>query len=217
MATRQDSMPTWERVITAIPRVAIRGLDTLLRRAYGVYEFADTEWCLLRIAITPSPRDITLSDGTKIAKGELVGELHPWNEHIPSMPRGGADLAWGLRAYCLLGRSFRLLVRYSATHPEVGRLRAWHGESSFLPKGMGVPGVLDRLGFDVVCDIDPSNHLQRFVDFWESFYWWMLTWAFNPASLRSKDLVKMERWEVWISADRLQDKYGRRDQQNTDG
>jgi hypothetical protein len=207
MSTDQNRVPAWERAITAIPKAAIRGLDTLLRRAYGVYEFTDAEWCLLRVAMTPSPRDIVLSDGIKIAKGEAVGELHLWNEHIPSMPRSGPDLAWGLRAYSLLRRSFRLLVQRSTTDPELGRLRAWHGESSFLPKGLGVPDVLTNLGFDVVRETDPSNYVQRFVDFWESFYWWMLTWAFNPSSLKSKELIKLERWEVWISTAKLREKY----------
>jgi hypothetical protein len=205
-----NQFPLWERVLTALPRAFVQGIDAVLRRVNHVQEFTDDEHCLLRIAVAKSNCDITLSDGTKVAKGETIGELHLWNEHIPPMPRSGPDFAWGVRAYALLVHSFRALAHYAATHPEWSRIRAWHGESSFLPKGIGVPEFFSRLGFDVVRQENPTNFLHKFVDFWENFYWWMLAWAFNPASLKRKELLKMERWEVWLSSARLQEKYGGR-------
>lgn len=206
----ENQFPLWERSENALPRVFIQGIDAVLRRVNGVREFTDDGHCLIRIAVVKSKQNITLSDGTRVAKGETIGELHLWNEHIPPMPRGGPDFAWGVRAYSLLVRSFRLLADYTATHPELSRIRAWHGESSFLPKGIGVPEFFYRLGFDVVRQENPGNWLQRFVVFWENFYWWMLAWAFNPASLQGKELLKMERWVVWLSAAKLQEKYGER-------
>lgn len=209
MSTHHSSLPIWERVLTAIPKAAIRGIDAVVRRVTGVYEFSDAEWCLLRVATVKSPANVTLSDGTVIAKGEIVGELHLWNEHIPSMPRSGPDLAWGLRAYSLLVRSFRLLAQHSARDPRLHGVRAWHGKSSFLPKGVAAPDMLTRLGFDVVRDSKTASFPRRFADFWDNFYWWMLAWTFNPASLKRKDFFKLERWDVWISAAKLREKYRR--------
>lgn len=206
---REDNRFThWERILTAIPRAFIQGIDALLRHVNHIEEFTNDERCLIRIAVARSNRDMILSDGTKVVKGEIIGELHLWNDHIPPMPRGGADFAWGVCAYSLLVRSFRLLAQYAAVHPELSRICAWHGESSFLPKGIGVPELFSRLGFDVVRQENPANFLRRFVDFWENFYWWMLAWTFNPASLKRKELLKMERWEVWLSAAKLREKYG---------
>nr|MBC7245783.1 hypothetical protein [Chloroflexota bacterium] len=204
----ENQFSLWERLLTALPRAFIQGIDAVLRRVNHVQEFTDDRWCLIRIALTKSNQDIVLSDGTRVTKGEIIGELHLWNEHIPSMPRSGPDFAWGVRAYSLLVRSFRALAQYTAMHPELSRIRAWRGESSFLPKGMGLPNLFRRLGFDVVRSESQSNLLRKFVDFWENFYWWMLAWAFNPASLIYKELLKMERWEVWLSSARLQEKYG---------
>jgi len=202
-----NEIPVWERWVTAVPKAAIRCLDTLLRRLTRVQEFTDEGWCLLRFAVVQSPQDIALSDGTQIARGEAIGELHLWNEHIPPMPRSGPDLAWGLRAYTLLVRSFRALARHAATDPELSGLRAWHGKSSFLPRGVDTPELLTKLGFEVVRPHDRTA-FRRFADFWDNFYWWMLAWTFNPASLVYKDLFKLERWEVWIPGATLQQKYG---------
>jgi len=35
----------------------------------------------------------------------------------------------------------------------------------------------------------------------------MLSWTFNPASLKHKKLLELERWQVWVSSAKLQQKY----------
>jgi hypothetical protein len=35
----------------------------------------------------------------------------------------------------------------------------------------------------------------------------MLGWTFNPASLKHKKLLELERWQVWVSSAKLQQKY----------
>jgi len=195
-------------VLTAIPRAAISTLDTLIRRAHDVREFTDDELCLIRIALVKSERDIILSDGTRVGKGETIGELHLWNEHIPPMPEDGAYFTWGIRFYSLVVHSFRILIRYLADHPELDNIRAWRGESSFAPKGIGVPDLFSKLGFDVVRQENPPRYMRKFADFWQNFYWWMLAWTFNPLSLKYKELLKLERWQIWISSAKLHEKYG---------
>jgi len=36
----------------------------------------------------------------------------------------------------------------------------------------------------------------------------MLALTFNPASLKRKSLLKLERWRIWISSARLREQYG---------
>lgn len=201
-------MATLDSTFAAIPRATIRALDTLIRRVNGVREFTTDEWCLVRIAVVKCDQDITLSDGTRVTKGEMIGELHLWNEHIPPMPADGADFDWSVHFYSLIVRSLRALVHYMTTHHDLDNVHAWRGESSFIPKSGNVPELFARMGFDVVRQADSLQHMRRFTDFWENFYWWMLAWTFNPASLKRKSLLKLERWRIWISSARLREQYG---------
>jgi hypothetical protein len=141
-------------------------------------------------------------------EGELIGELHLWNEHIPPMPEHGVDLIWGLQFYSLVRRSLTLLVQYLADHPAWSSIRAWRGESSFAPSGVGVPELFSRTGFDVIGYERPPSWAEKIVDWRDNLYWWVLVWAFNPASLKGKNLPKLERWQIWISSAKLRQRYG---------
>ena len=200
---------TYRRPLLAWARAAIRATDNTVRFVKGVHEFTDDEHRLLRIGKAKSDRQIVLSDGTEILDGETIGELHLWNEHVPPMPEDGTYLIWAKRFYSGLLRSTRLLARYTASQPEWGHIRAWRGESSFMPKGIHAAQLFSRAGFDMVQEDSALRIAQRFVDFWDNLYWWMLVWTFNPASLERKRLPKLERWQIWISSARLQRKYGR--------
>jgi len=193
-------------------RAAICALDALIRRIRGVQEFTDDPYCLLRIGRAKSGSDVTLSDGTHVGKGETVGELHIWNEHIPAMPVNGTLVAWLLRMYSSTLRSFRLLARYLASEAQWSSLRAWCGKSSFTPAGVRAPDLFPRLGFEVVGLQSPP----KFRNFWDNVYWWMLNWTFNPTSLGQKRFFNLERWEVWISSAELQRRYGGPGTERTD-
>lgn len=198
---------TQNSTLAALARAAIRAIDHILRIVKGVHEFTDDELCLLRIGKAKSDRHIILSDGTEILDGEAIGELHLWNEHVPPMPEDGTYLIWAKRFYSGLLRSTRLLARYTASQPEWAHIRAWRGESSFMPKGIHAEQLFARAGFDIVQQDSALRIAQRFVDFWDNLYWWMLAWTFNPASLERKKLPELERWQIWISSARLREKY----------
>jgi len=55
----------------------------IVRTFYGFYEFADNRACVLRVGLSPARAPVSLSDGTRVETGELVGTLHFWNEHLP--------------------------------------------------------------------------------------------------------------------------------------
>jgi hypothetical protein len=192
----------------AIGRAAVRGLDSLLRRAYRVWEFTQDENCILRVALGTSAKDMTLSDGTRIEKGEVVGELHLWNEHLPRMDEEGPSVEWALKAYHLWRVSLKKLTAYLENAPQFESVRAFRGETAFLRDDLEESGLFERLGFDVLRR-DRRDKLGRFGEFWENLYTWWLIWTFNPGSLRRKDLFRMERAQLWISRQALLERYGR--------
>jgi hypothetical protein len=194
----------------AIVRAGIFALDTLLRRVYHVQEFTQAESCLLRIAFGESDREITLSDGTRVHRGEPIIEIHFWNERIPLMPREGPDLGWGMRFYRQWGQSLHVLAAYIESDPRGDGIKALRGETAFARKG-GLERynqLLRRAGFDFVRRDARAGKLKHFREFWDNFYVWALIWAFNPGSLRGKDLFQMERCQVWISREALIKRYG---------
>jgi hypothetical protein len=192
----------------SIRKAAVCGLDTLLRRAYHVWEFTQDGNCILRVALGTSAKDMTLSDGTRIEKGELVGELHLWNEHLPRMDEEGPSVEWALKAYRLWRVSLKKLTAYLENDPQFESVRAFRGETAFLKEALEGSGLFERLGFDVLRR-DRGDKLRRFGEFWENFYTWWLIWTFNPGSLRKKKLFHMERAQLWISRQALLERYGR--------
>jgi len=197
-----------EELISTIGRAAVYGLDILVRRAYHVWEFTQDENCILRIALGKSAKDMTLSDGTRIQKGEVVGELHFWNEHLPRMEKEGPSLEWALKSYRLWRASLKKLAAYLENDPQFENVRAFRGESALLKDVLEGSALFERLGFDLVRR-DRTSVLKRFGEFWENLYTWWLIWTFNPGSLRSKKLSRMERAQIWISRQALLEKYGR--------
>jgi hypothetical protein len=195
-------------LIGSIGRAAVFGLDLLLRRLYHVWEFTQDESCILRIALGKSTREITLSDGTRIEKGEVVGELHLWNEHLPRMDAEGPSLEWALKAHRLWRGSLKKLTEYLENEPQFESVRAFRGETAFLRDDLEESGLFEQLGFDVL-RMDRRGKLRRFGEFWENLYTWWLIWTFNPGSLRRKDFLRMERAQLWISRRALLERYGR--------
>lgn len=192
-------------------RSAVRALDTLLRRAHGVCEFSAEHDCILRVGIGHSERDVHLADGTAIARGERIGELHLWNERLPRMGARGADMHWAVAMRRGLSHSLRLLAEHVQDDPTWNDVRAFRGETAMEPRWIDPSGrdVLGRLGLE----LQPrraGSCLRRFGDFWENFYTWWLIWTFAPGSLRNKRFRQIQRCQVWVSRPRLLAEYGGR-------
>ncbi|HAL61891.1 MAG TPA: hypothetical protein DCP08_05720 [Chloroflexi bacterium] len=195
--------------LDAIARSVIRRFDWFLRRLYGIHEFTPEEDCIFRLAFGKSDRELTLSDGTKILKGETIGEFHFWNERIPPMPEDGPDLAWGLQFHRLMRRSLAELVRYIESAPEWKGVKAFKGESAVdAQDGLKQAAeLIGRLGFDLLPVGRSISRLKSFFEFWENIYLWSLIWTFNPASLKGKRLLGLQRCQIWISRRRLLERH----------
>lgn len=190
-------------------RAIVRRFDGLLRRALGVTEFCDDPQCLLRVQLARCPRHVHLSDGTQLLPGEPVLMLHLWNEHVPPMGSTGPDLSWALKVYRQLIPSLRRVAMLVATDPQWAGIQGVGGISVLilLEGASSSARLMERLGFDVMPH--PPGPLGRFGEFWENLYTWALMWAFNAPSLRRKHLFRLRRSEIWMSRQRLLERYGR--------
>ncbi|MCD6289808.1 MAG: bacteriohopanetetrol glucosamine biosynthesis glycosyltransferase HpnI [Anaerolineae bacterium] len=200
------------RGLPALLEKGIRSLDGLLRRCYHIHEFTEEEDCILRLALAKSGKEITLSDGTTIHRGDYVGELHLWNERVPPMPPEGPNLAWALAFQRQMERSLQCLATYVEAEPRFRHVKAFRGDLAF-----GSGDEFDQLasaarhwGFDLLDHRSPHGLTGRFVDFWHRVYRWGLIWAFNPGSLNSKRLSRLRPGEFWISRRKLLERYGTR-------
>ncbi len=198
------------RAPAALLKAGVRGVDALLRRWCRIQEFSQQESCLFRIALGTSDRDLVLSDGTRVRRGERVGELHFWNERIPPMPAEGPDLAWAVTFHRRLSRSLAELTAYIERDPAFRDIKAFRGETSFGSQdGFGqLARLAERWGFDLLDRGEPDGIWHRFLRFWENLYVWGIIWAFNPGSLRRKRFRKMRRGQLWISRKTLVARYG---------
>ena len=188
----------------------VHGLDTVLWRFRNIYEFSQDGRCLLRLSIGESEQDLTLSDGTCVNQGDLVGELHFWNEHIHPMPEEGPNLGWALTFQRQLSFSFRELATYFQIDAKCQGVVAFRGKISFGgPYGVAhFRGLAGRWGFDLVSPDGRTGLRQRLMDWGTNLFAWSLIWAFNPASLGGDGPGQLRRDQIWISREVLVQKYG---------
>ncbi len=191
-------------------RGIVRRFDALLCRIHGVYEFMADPGCILRIALARATVEQVLADGTPISPGDLLVEIHLWNERLPEMPREGADLRWARRMYQGFVASLHLLAKYLALDPQLAAVRAIRGEMGFLTTASldAGSGALTRLGFEIQRPRAGASARERWAEFWHNVYSLVLLWTYNPGSLRGKALWRLERCRLWMSYATLERRYG---------
>lgn len=197
-----DARPVFTRVM--------RWLDLVLRRYNRIEEFSSAEECLIRLAVVANPREIRLSDGTELARGQPIGELHFWNEHIPPTPRTGPDVAWAITFKRRLLRSFRELAQHAEANSEAGQLEAFRAETSFGGRDglICLSQMTDRWGFDLIERPDSRGIWQSFVHFCENCYETALIKTFNPTYAPGGRMINVSRNELWMSRRVLLARYG---------
>ena len=190
-------------------RRPIRWLDGVVRDYSQIQPFSDSAECLLRLAVGASPADLALSDGTRIRRGEPIGELHFWNEHIPPFPRHGSSLPWALAFRRRLAFSFRELAAAVQRNPRLQVLRAFRGEGILGSRYdmAHLNKMADRWGFDLV-HRRRTGVWRRFSDAWVKLYAVVLLWAFNPSRVKGTALNSLRWNEYWMSREVLLRRYG---------
>ncbi len=194
----------------AVARRVIAGVDERLSRHAKVETFSDDPTCILRYAPTRARHAVHLSDGALIAPGDLVIDIHCWNERVPPMPKGGADLAWALKASGGLKASLRLLAAALDSDARLQPARAIRARVNFVGLGgsnQSVSRIIARMGFEDV-DEGGGGLNARFHDMLENLLIGALVWTHNPEALRRDKLLR-ERRPVWASRERLLALHGR--------
>jgi ceramide glucosyltransferase len=191
----------------------VRTIDQMLRNYYGIYEFSQDERCLMRLSIGNARKDVQLSDGIFVQAGDLVLELHLWNEHIPSMSADGADLAWALSFQRRLTLTMKLLAGYLETTPALEEVQALSGDPPFGNRvgAIDLRELVQRWGFEVIPGPPSEGLWANFLEFWVNLYAFGLLWAYNPASIKKKGFDGIKRDELWMSRQTLLEKYGEKE------
>ena len=102
--------------------------------------------------------------------------------------------------------SLRLVAAYVRQSPQLANVHAVGAVTVLAGSGSdGGNHLLQRLGFKI---IPYHQRLGAFGEFWENFYTWLLMWAYNPGSLRYKDVLRLKRAEIWMSAEAFLTRYG---------
>jgi hypothetical protein len=115
---------------------SVSRVDAILRSCYGIYEFTDDPACVLRVGLSQARAPVSLSDGTSVEVGELVGTLHFWNEHLPRYSERGPDLGWACAVRDRVIYSLRAFSEYVESEAAWREVRAIRTETA-LPARLG--------------------------------------------------------------------------------
>ncbi len=190
----------------------VGAIDALLRRCHGVHEYCDDPDCIFRVSLETAAAPARLSDGTTVAVGDPVAELHFWNEHLPPFPAGGPDLHWAKRAQRQVRHSLAALCRHvEAGGPDWQRVRAIRAVAPISRDGNAVwqmHHLAHRHGFDVLPS--PAAAVTRLPAVTQSVLTWAFARAYNPGALRHYHFLRRQQ-EIWLSRATLCTRYGSAD------
>jgi hypothetical protein len=182
----------------------ISSIDLALRRIYGITEFESADDGLLRIAIGRANRDLLLSDGTRIRRGDSVVDLHIWNEHLPCFSAKIGDLRWAARVRRQVLSSLDRLTLHLRTNPDLDRVQALRMAPAMTHRHPERPlALLLVIGLEATA----MSRESRLLDSLDSVWVWLLTWAYNPRALTGRCFART-RQEFWISRSHFLILYG---------
>lgn len=191
-------------------RRLIAGIDGWLRRRQGIFEYTQNPECILRLSRGTAPRDIILPDDTQVAAGEVVGELHMWNEHAPTIPAGGPSVGWAKKLQRGFKTSLQDLAAYVPTDPSFASVRVFHAAGAFVGRNGNeqIEKMARHYGFETI-DMDPPKDIFGRIHFWgDNLLVWLLGWTFNPRSVWHMPVFNRKRQEMWLSRDTLMRLFG---------
>jgi hypothetical protein len=178
-----------------------RKLDTHLRKKQRIFEFCDHPHCLLRIALHRTQEDLVLTDAIRLGPGELVAELHLWNEHIPRILAAGPNLSWAVLTQRRMRESMALLANHVRSDSRLGQVRVFHARGLF---GSGksqasMKQFAKQFGFEQARTPLPGSLLGRLRNYGECLHHWAMIRAFNPGALAGRRLTDVACHQLWIT------------------
>ena len=196
-----------ERSENDLLNLLTRYFDWLQRRLRNIREFSADPECIYRLSIGSAPRDTTLTDGTRFRRGEPIGILHIWGDHIPKISPSGITLDWATHMSRALRKSNRLLARYVADEQSLRSLPAF-GNDAFLFYTKATVLLLERVGFTVQEQVPADGLWERFRLQIVCRWTWLLRRAFNQQSVRDLKPSDLQYRPIWLSRRVLLEKYG---------
>lgn len=199
-ARRRGRKRHLSRRFKSIPRDAIFCIDWVLRRWYGVHEFSFGRDDLLRAAVRHVKHDLVLPDGTRIAAGDAIADLHIWNERVLGLGPSGSDLGWASRVRRRIDCSLTNLAICMEADPSLQSCKALRADTVFTAGHEATTAlrIAGRLGL--------SLRKGGTASLGESLVGFALVWACNPHSLSGKPFRRM-RNELWISRAAFLERY----------
>ena len=191
---------SWPLFCNAL-RVGIYCVDWMLRCWYRVYAYSTTDDDLLRVSIRTVETSTTLSDGTCAGRGEVVVDLHIWNERVPALGSLGPGLAWASHTRRRIERSLVNLAHHLESRDCLDRCVAVRAEVVFL--GSQGARKLERIAEHY--GLTPPVEARR-ADLGHGLLAYGLAWACNPESLSKKRFRPM-RYEFRISGAAFRERY----------
>jgi ceramide glucosyltransferase len=198
----EPARPLARRIATA----PVRWLDFALRRATGIRDYSQHPHCLMRLSLGRAERDVNLKDGTRIARGETIGELHYWNEHMAAMKKGRTGLTWASAYHRWMVLSLEELARHMQENPRLAEVQAFRAMLPYSSRDAEALAarISPRLGLDIRVPPPPEGALGRLHAAGEQLLFRLLVWAFHPGT-RAAD----GRREVWVTRRALLARYTR--------
>lgn len=182
-------------------RKIIQRLDNRLRRKLGIFEYSDNPECMFRVHVARADRTLRIPDGN-VAAGTKILELHFWNEHLPPMPSGGPTVARSVKGFRMFKNSLTELALKVEGDPRMSGVQVVGGLMPLFLDGDSYPAqkMLTRLGFDV----KPYHGFKRMLGMLgKQMHGWMMMWAYNPVTLKNRDLLGLRWADCWMSIDDL--------------
>jgi hypothetical protein len=186
----------------------IRRLDATIRRRAGIIEYSSSPACCLRVVVAYAEVDMKLSDGVVISRGDPILDMHFWNERLPQTSTS-PGLAFGGRFGRQLVRSFVDLAAAVDADPRLRGAVAIRARLAFA----GDRKREERRRFGHWFDFEGAEETgkppltRRLHDAAEDVWLVLLTWTYNPGSLRTRRAMR-RREDLWISKSKLLERYG---------
>lgn len=187
-------------------RWPVHAIDAVLRRVLAIREIESETESLFRIKLGRAGREVLLSDGTRVREGDMVLELHLWNEKLEPGPGEHSELGWAVRFRRQVLASLHRLAIHVERDQQLRAVRAIHMQpaiESRKPPGP-IERMLPKVGFEPIASAAPApGRVYRFL---ENAWLWLLTWAHNPRALRGRHFDRTRRG-FWISRSQFLARY----------
>ena len=187
--------------LTRFFRSMIRRLDDRLRIKLGIFEYSDNPECMFRVHVARADRILRTPTG-EVPVGTKILELHFWNDHLPPAPAEGTTVGRSIKGFRMFKNSLSELALKVTHDPRMSGVQAVGGLMPLFMEDGSYPAkkMLSHLGFSV----NPYHGFRRFFSLiGKQIHGWMMMWAFNPVTLKNRDLFGLRWADCWMSVDDL--------------